>query len=227
MANSFNLPLFFALIASLRSPPRLVSSLLFLSSTCAFAQTNAPAPAPEAPEAAAATTKRRHHLLGCKFTNELGQTASLSDFHGQALGITFFFTRCPIPNFCPRLSRNFQEASRKLLATPNAPTNWHFLSFTFDPGFDTPTVLKAYGERYQYDPRHWSFLTGPTNQLAELAAESNVKFDRDNGLFNHNFRTLVIDTTGHLQMVFPTGGDLSDALVSEILKATSVTNSPR
>lgn len=149
---------------------------------------------------------------------------SLSDFHGQALAITFIFTRCPIPNYCPRLSRNFQEASRKLLARPNAPTNWHFLSFTFDPDFDTPAVLKAYAQRYQYNAQHWSFLTGPTNQLAELAAESNVKFDRDNGLFNHNFRTLVIDAAGHLQMVFPTGGDLSDALVTEILKAAAATN---
>ena len=168
--------------------------------------------------------ERRHHLLTYKFTNELAQPVSLSDFQGQALGITFFFTRCPVPTFCPRLSRNFQEASRKLLATPNAPTNWHFLSVSFDPDFDTPAVLKAYAERYQYDPRHWTFLTGPSEQIAELAAQSNVKFEPDSGLFNHSFRTLIIDATGHLQMVFPTGGDLSDALVSEILKAASVTN---
>src|SRR5215813_2869608 len=57
----------------------------------------------------------RHQLLDCKFTNELGQAVTLNDFHGQALAITFFFTRCPIPQYCPRLSRNFQEASQKLL----------------------------------------------------------------------------------------------------------------
>src|SRR6266480_87181 len=91
--------------------------------------TTSPASAP----AKALAPTSQHHLLTYKFTNELAQSVSLSDFRGQALGITFFFTRCPIPNFCPRLSRNFQEASRKLLATPNAPTNWHFLSFSFDP----------------------------------------------------------------------------------------------
>src|ERR1700704_230713 len=51
----------------------------------------------------------RHPLLDYKFTNELGQAVSLGQFKGQALAITFFFTRCPIPDFCPRLSKNFEE----------------------------------------------------------------------------------------------------------------------
>jgi protein SCO1/2 len=151
---------------------------------------------------------------------------SLGDFRGQALAITFFFTRCPIPDFCPRLSKNFEEASRKLHATPNAPTNWHFLSISFDPEFDTPSVLKTYAEHYQYDPKHWSFLTGPTDKIRELAAQSDVTFDRDGAFFNHNFRTLIIDAAGHLQMMFPTSGDLSEPITSEILKAAAVTNRP-
>lgn len=102
----------------------------------------------------------RNPLLDYKFTNELGQAVSLSDFHGQALAITFFYTRCPLPEFCPRLSKNFQEAERKLESKPGAPANWHFLSISFDPEFDTPVMLKAYGDSYQYDPKHWSFLTG-------------------------------------------------------------------
>ena len=64
-----------------------------------------------------------HPLLDYNFTNELGQAVSLSQFKGQALAITFFFTRCPIPDFCPRLSKNFEEASRKLAALPAAPEN--------------------------------------------------------------------------------------------------------
>jgi len=162
-----------------------------------------------------------------KFTNELGQPVSLSDFDGQAVALTFFFTRCPIPEFCPRLSRNFEEVQRKLAATPNAPTNWHLLSVTFDPAHDTPEVLKAYGVSYQYDPAHWSFLTGPSNKIAELARLCDVKFDPDNGFFNHNFRTLIINASNQLQMVLPTSGFLSDSIAQEILKAAtpSPTNS--
>ena len=165
-----------------------------------------------------------HPLLDYKFTNELGQQVSLSDFRGQALAITFFFTRCPIPDYCPRLSKNFQEASTRLGLITAGPTNWHFLSVSFDTQFDSPRVLKAYGEMYHYDPAHWSFLAGSAESVGELARLSDVKFEREAGSFNHNFRTLIIDAAGHLQMVFPTGGDLSSAIVDEILKAANVTN---
>ncbi len=189
----------------------------------------APLPAETPAKAAAAVapvSKPRHPLLSFPFTNELGQAMSLDDFRGQALAITFFFTRCPIPEFCPRLSKNFQEASQKLAAIPGGPTNWHFLSVSFDPEFDTPEVLKSYAEAYRYDAKHWSFLTGPKEKIEELAGQSDVRFNRENGLINHNFRTLIIDAAGHLQMVFPTSGNLADDIVAEILKAAVVTNRP-
>lgn len=175
-------------------------------------------------EAEVPPPQRRHPLLDYHFTHELGQSVSLGQFQGQALGITFFFTRCPVPDYCPRLSKNFQEASQKLLSRSGAPTNWHFLSVTIDPEFDTPPVLKTYAEKYRYDPKHWSFLTGLSDIIAELVKLSDVSFDREGGLFNHNFRTLIIDATGRLQMAFPIGGNLSDAIVKEMLKAAAVKN---
>jgi protein SCO1 len=167
---------------------------------------------------------QKNPLLDYQFTNELGQVVSLNSFQGQALAVTFFYTRCPLPEFCPRLSKNFQEASHKLAAMTNGPANWHFISISFDPEFDSPAMLKAYGESYQYDPQHWSFLTGPAEKVGELARASGVTYESDNGTINHNFRTLIIDANGHLQMIFPTSGDLSDAIVGEIIKATAVTN---
>lgn len=163
-------------------------------------------------------------LLDYKFTNELGQAVSLNDFRGQALAITFFYTRCPLPEYCPRLSKNFQEAAAKLSSMPNAPGNWHFLSVSFDSESDTPPSLKAYGDYYRYDPAHWSFLTGPPDKIAALARGSGVTYEYDHGTINHNFRTLIIDAGGHLQMVFPTSGDLSEAIVQELLKAAGKTN---
>ena len=165
-------------------------------------------------------------LLNYKFTNELGQAVSLNDFRGQALAITFFYTRCPLPDYCPRLSKNFQEAQQKLESRPGAPVNWHFLSISFDTEFDTPATLKAYGDSYQYDPKHWTFLTGPADKIGELARQSDVTYQLEDGTFNHNFRTLIVDANGHLQMVFPTSGDLSDEIVTGIIKAAIVTNQP-
>jgi protein SCO1 len=165
-----------------------------------------------------------HPLLYYHFTNELGRAVSLNDFRGQALAITFFYTRCPLPDYCPRLTKNFQEASHKLASMTNGPANVHFISVSFDPEFDSPAMLKAYGEIYHYDPSRWSFLTGPPDKIGELARQSGVTYEFDAGTFNHNFRTLIIDAAGHLQMIFPTAGDLSDQIVVELVKAAAVTN---
>jgi protein SCO1/2 len=181
-----------------------------------------PAPAPPRRPAAPAATA----LLDYPFTNELGQVVSLNDFRGQALAITFFYTRCPLPDYCPRLSKNFQAAQQKLASRSGSPANWHLLSVSFDTEFDTPSMLKAYGDSYQYDPNHWSFLTGPADKIGELARQADVSYQSDDGTFNHDFRTLIIDASGHLQMVFPTSGDLSDQIVAEIIKAAAVTNPP-
>ena len=189
--------------------------------TAPLREEKAPASPPARP---APAVQPEHPLLDFKFTNELGQAVSLRDFRGQALAITFFFTRCPIPDYCPRLSKNFQEASQKLASLPGAPTNWHFLSVSFDPEFDTPPVLKAYGERFHSDPARWSFLTGPREQINELARLSGVEVNGEAGLFNHNFRTLVIDAAGGLQATYPFGGDLSDPIVTEMIKACAATN---
>jgi protein SCO1/2 len=158
-------------------------------------------------------------LLDYKFTNELGAPVCLNDFRGQVIAYTFIFTRCPAPNYCPRLSKNFEEAAKRLAAMPNAPANWHLISVSFDPDFDTPAVLRACARRYHYDPARWTFLTGPKAQIGELARFSGVNYRPEEGLFTHNFRTLVVDAEGRLRVSYPVGGDLSDALASEIVKA--------
>ncbi|HJQ81408.1 MAG TPA: SCO family protein [Lacipirellulaceae bacterium] len=160
----------------------------------------------------------RHPLMDYPFTNQLGQPVTLSSFRGQALAITFFFTRCPIPEYCPRLSKNFEEACGELKAMPNAPTNWHLLSVTIDPEFDSPAALRMYAKRYDHDPKRWSFLTGPKDKIMALARESGMTMEPDRGLLTHNFRTLIVDPAGKLQMNFPISGDISDGIVSELLK---------
>ena len=164
-------------------------------------------------------------LLDFKFTNEFGQPLSFNDLKGKAVAFTFFYTRCPIPEYCPRLMKNFVEASEKLKAMPNAPTNWHLLAISFDTAFDTPQVLRAYSRQYNYDTNHWSFLTGPADKIAELGRASGAFYDAENQFANHGFSTLVLNAHGKLQMKFPIGGNLSDMLAGEILKAAAVTNS--
>jgi protein SCO1/2 len=154
------------------------------------------------------------------FTNQLGQAVSLSDFKGQALAIDFIFTTCPFPTMCPRLSQNFSDAEKKIKAAANAPTNWHLLTISFDPERDTPAVLKSYAERHDYDPQHWSLLTGDLIEITAIAEQFGQTFWREGGSISHNIRTAVIDANGKVQKIIPDNKWTSDELVAEVLKST-------
>lgn len=153
-------------------------------------------------------------------TNQLGQAMTTTQFKGQALAITFLFTRCPFPTFCPRLANDFEQTQQKLLALANGPTNWHLLTISFDPDFDQPAVLKGYAEAHNYDPTHWTFATGELENVTAFGDLFGLAFWRDsNGSITHNMRTAVIDARGRLQRVFE-GKDWTSAdLVAEIVKA--------
>ncbi|MDB6122198.1 MAG: Electron transport protein SCO1/SenC [Pedosphaera sp.] len=160
-----------------------------------------------------------HPLPNYHFTNELGQAVSTSQFKGQALAFTFFFIKCPYPTFCPLMSGNFAEAQNKLLAMPNAPTNWHLMSITFDPESDTPAALKAYAEKYKYNPKHWNFVTGDLVEITAIADQFGETFGNEGGTIVHNLRTVVVDAQGRVQKIIPENKWTSDELVAEIIKA--------
>jgi protein SCO1/2 len=148
-------------------------------------------------------------------TNEFGQPLSLHQFQGRAVALTFFFTRCPLPEYCPRLTRNFLEALHRLKNGPDSPTNFHFLSISFDP-VDTPGVLRAYARQYGYDSNHWSFVTGNPEHIRELARGFGVAITAEGATYNHGFSTAIFDAGGRLQKIWPIGGDMTDQIVAEI-----------
>jgi len=152
------------------------------------------------------------------FTNELGQAVSTGQFKGQAVGITFIFTRCPLPNFCPKMTSNFQEVQKKLLGMKGGPTNWQLLTISFDPEFDTPEILKAYAERYKADPKHWNFLTGEITEISTISEQFVQMFWKDEGALNHNLRTAVIDASGKVQKVFQGNNWTTEEMVAEMIQ---------
>jgi len=156
-----------------------------------------------------------------RFTNELGKVVRLSDFKGRAYALNFIFTRCPFPTFCPRQSKGFSEAQDKLKSTPGGPTNWHFLSITIDPAFDTPPRLKGYAATYHADPAHWLFLTGDLEDITAIGEQVGLQFWREqpDALPNHNVRTVVVDATGRIQWVTVQNEWKAEELVEQMIKA--------
>lgn len=157
-----------------------------------------------------------------RFTNQLGQAVNLTDLRGQALAITFIFTRCPFPTFCPLMSNNFKSAHELLLKNPNAPTNWHLLEITIDPEYDTAQRLNSHAALFRADPARWSFLTGTLMDVTALSEQFGLQFTREpGGSISHNLRTVVVDTAGRVQAIIPENKWTPQELVDELVKAAA------
>ncbi|HTH46976.1 MAG TPA: SCO family protein [Candidatus Limnocylindria bacterium] len=192
------------------------------------------APAPSAPATNAASLihilpnvpelKAGDLLPDYTFTNQLGQAVHLAEYRGKALAFTFIFTRCPLPNFCPRISDNFATVQRRLKQTPDAPDNWRLLSLSFDPEYDTAERLTEYGQRFGQDPSRWSLANGSFDQIERLAGNFGLYFARDVGVGeqNHNLRTVVVDATGHVQDILIGNEWTVDDLAKAITQAAQV-----
>jgi protein SCO1/2 len=159
---------------------------------------------------------------------EDGRRIRFSDFRGKALAFTFFFTRCPLPDFCPRMGKNFAAARELILATANAPTNWQFLSISFDPEFDQPAVLASYANFYRAgNADRWLFAAAPTNVLAELAPRLDLMVRRETGgSISHNLRTVVLDGQGRIRRQFDGNQWTAEQLAREVVRATTVGEKP-
>jgi protein SCO1/2 len=138
-----------------------------------------------------------------RLRSESGRPVRFSDFRGQALAFTFFFTRCPLPDYCLRMNRNFAAAREILLADTRAPTNWQILSISFDPEFDVPEVLASYAQLYRgQDARHWVFAAADPETLRDLAPRLDLLVMHQGGSISHNLRTVVIDPQGRITAQF-------------------------
>jgi protein SCO1/2 len=130
---------------------------------------------------------------------ENGRPVNLSDFRGKVVVFTFFFTRCPLPNYCPLMNRNFGRTRTLLLSQPGAPKNWQFISISFDPDFDKPTVLTSYASFYRnHNNDRWLFASATPATLAQLGAPLGLIIMRQGNNISHNLRTVVVDPQGRL-----------------------------
>jgi protein SCO1/2 len=152
------------------------------------------------------------------FTNQFGSVVKLSDYRGQAVAMTFIFTRCPLPDFCPRMLKNFSAVAAAMGSGSSGVTNWHLLTLTIDPAFDTVPVLKAHAESYQYDPRRWTFLTGALIDVDAITEQLGLVFRRQTptALPDHNLRTVVIDASGRLRKILVGNTWKPEEVVSEL-----------
>lgn len=151
------------------------------------------------------------------FVNQNGKRVRLSEYRGKVVAITFIYTRCPLPDFCIRMSSNFARVQKDLAGDKLLAGKWHLITISFDPKFDTPEVLKNYSRIYTKDLVTWDFVTDSMKTILDIADGLElVTEDDEGGLIAHNLRTAVIDQNGILIEVYK-GNEWTPSELKEVM----------
>lgn len=129
-----------------------------------------------------------------------GLPLRLSDYEGQTLVLTFIYTRCPIPTYCPLLSQRFEALQPRL--KERFGTDVRLLSISIDPEHDTPAVLRDYARRYTSDTGTWTFATGTPEQVGRVAGLFGLYYEPGEGEISHSLTTAVIGPDGEVEKVW-------------------------
>jgi protein SCO1 len=161
------------------------------------------------------------------FTDQDGKRISLKQYRGKVLLVTFIYTRCPFPDFCPRVSTNFAEIYKQLGTNP-ALAGTRLLSISFDPEHDTPKVLRdyAFSVAHTHEPalfKRWEFAAPRAADLPKLADFFALTVKPEGGLITHTLSTTVIGPDGKIVNWYH-GGDWQP---SDLIKDATAASAPK
>ncbi len=158
--------------------------------------------------------------------NQNGKAIELHQFRGKPLLLTFIYTRCPFPDYCPRMSNNFSQIMQQLLKNQKAFPQTQLLSISIDAQNDTPAVLRRYGESYagRVDPKfaHWEFATGSPEQVRQAAQFFGLTYSQKDGQIIHSLATALIGKDGKLIKIYWGNGWTPEEVTADFITAAGV-----
>ena len=153
-----------------------------------------------------------------KFLDQDGKARRFGAFKGAPVVMTFIYTRCPLPTFCPLMDRHFVTL-QNALKKDQSLSKVRLVTVSFDPLSDTPPVLKKHAKSLDADLTRWTFLTGDRDEVDQFSARFGVSVSRalnDPRDIAHNLRTAIIGADGRLVKVY-TGNDWSpDQILADL-----------
>ena len=164
-------------------PGDLITATLVVEETSRYlAHITTTGSAPLPPEASAGPRPRiiepGTEVPDVTVTDQGGNERRLSGWRGKVVAVTFVYTRCPLPNFCPLMDRHFATVQRLVKADSALAGRVQLLSVSFDPDYDTPSILQAHATRVGADPVLWSYVTGTRDAIDPFARVFGVAIMR-------------------------------------------------
>jgi protein SCO1 len=162
-------------------------------------------------------------------TDQDGHPLHLAQYRGKALLLTFIYTRCPLPDFCPRVTHNFAVLEKSLAGYPALYAKTHLLCASFDPAGpndqgDTPARLRAYALTYMGSaaPKafaHWTFAVPAESVLHPLAEWFDVGLSNEaDGTITHTLSTTLIGPDGKVVRFYPGNEWTPEELLADVVK---------
>jgi|SRR5208337_102134 len=156
--------------------------------------------------------------------NQSGKTIHFHQFRGKPLLLTFIYTRCPFPEYCPRLSNNFSQVMQQLQKNAKVFGEAQLLSISIDPDHDKPAALRSYGERYvgRVDPRfaHWQFASGSPEEVLQTADFFGLAYNQKDGQIVHGLVTVLVGKDGKVAKVYSGNDWKPDQVAADFIAAT-------
>jgi protein SCO1/2 len=178
-------------------------------------------PAPAAPAAAGGELlEPGDQVPNLSLVDQDGRKRTFDDVRrGRAIAVTFIYTKCPLPTFCPRMDRQFAEA-QSLIRKKDLQGRTGLLSVSFDPKNDTPAVLKKHGQSLGFDPAVWTFVTGNRDDIDRFATNFGLTLVRGQAPnpeeIGHTLRTAVVDRQGKLVKAYSGAEWTAEELVADL-----------
>ena len=152
--------------------------------------------------------------------DQKGRPRTIGEWRGAPVAITFTYTRCPMPEFCPRVDRQFADVQAGIASDPVLNGKARLLTISFDPEYDKPAVLAAHAHTLRADARVWTFATGTQREIELFAARFGVAVTRSGATaadIMHNLQTIVVDSTGTIRAVH-SGSEWTPAQILDDLR---------
>ena len=134
-------------------------------------------------------------------TDQDGKSFKLSDLRGNVVALTFVYTRCPLPDFCPMMDRKFSELAGRIERSPRRKDRVRLVSVSFDPEHDTPAVLKKHASMRGASPPLWTYAVASHQELARIAPRVGLVYGPGRDEIIHNLCTAIVGPDGRLARI--------------------------
>jgi protein SCO1/2 len=174
-------------------------------------------PVPQAPAHLPLPVRVSERMPPVRLALHDGSQLQLGPQQTERIALTFVYTRCPQPEFCPAMISRLQQLQSALKDTTEPV---RIVAVTLDPSYDTAQVLSAYATQVGAGPR-WQFARPPEGGLDSLAmlAGMPVMMTEPGELpqIAHGLRLLVLDRGGVLLERYDDARFPTDRVVTQLL----------